>query len=146
MSCGKDASTLPTLLGCPSDDELFFVSNAIGGYNTDGSGKGFGWRKWLYIKNCIIGTDVAPYVGVVDRGNPNDPVSGTSIFQSDLLIGLGASNNGDVQIVYAEVLRSSFAENVSFNFDPTTGTIDLNYNGSGERWNPNSSLWIDRNQ
>lgn len=87
-----------------------------------------------------------PYIGVVDRGNPNDPVSGTSIFQNDMLIGLGSTNNGDISIQYAEAVRNSFGANKSFDYDPILGTIDLDYNSSGEEFYPGSSLWIDRNQ
>ena len=146
MSCKKDLSTLPILFGCPSNDELFLVNNAIGGYNNDGSGRGYAYRKWSDIKNCIIGTVVAPYIGVVDRGNPNDPVSGTPLFQNDLLIGLGANNNEEIQIVLAEILRSNFGDNKSFEFNSTTGEINLDYNSSGEQFTPGSSLYIDRNQ
>lgn len=146
MSCKKDLETLPILLGCPSNNELILVRNAIGGWNNTGGSTGYAWRKWSDLKNCVIGTVVAPYVGVVDRGQTNDPVSGTSIFQNNLLLGLGQNNNGEIQIVYAEILRSNFGDNKSFEFDGITGEINLDYNGSGEEFVPGSSLYIDRNQ
>jgi hypothetical protein len=87
-----------------------------------------------------------PYVGVVDGGNPNDPVSGTPIFQNNSLKGLGSTNSGKIQITYAEIVRSSFGQNQSFIYNSVTGTIDLNYNSSGEEFNPDSTLWVNRNQ
>src|ERR1700690_322532 len=120
MPCSIEGTSLPIILGCPADNELFFVSGAIGG-----SGAGlYGWRRWVDIKHCIVGTVIPPYVGIVD-GGVNNPVSGISTFQSNSLIGLGSANNGNIQIVYAEILRSNFGDNASINYDPITGTIDL---------------------
>lgn len=105
-------------------------------------------NSWIVGSVLSSGSNIIlpPYIGVVDRGNPNDPVSGQSTFQNDSLKGLGASNDDEIQINYAEQIRSSFGVNKSFNYDSLTGTIDLNYNSSGEEFYPGSSLWIDRNQ
>ncbi len=146
MACQKEITDYPILLGCPGDAELFLVRNAIGGYSPTGAGTGWAWRSWAYIKACVGGASLPPYVGVVDRGNPTDPVSNTSIFQSDDLKGLGLTNNYEIQIVYGEQLRSSFGLNKSFNYDHVAGIIDLDYNGSAEQWSPGASLWTDRNQ
>lgn len=141
MSCQADElSSLPLLNGCPADDEWFLVGNAVGG---EGIG-GYARRTWADIKACIF-SRIDPYIGVVDRGQATDPVSGTDTFTTAELAGLGARHNGEIQIVYAEVLRSNFGENASFTYTDNggTGTIVLN---SGEEWNPNSSLFVDRNQ
>ena len=121
--CATELNGLPTINGCPSDNEIFFVANAMGG---SGLG-GYGWRKWSDIKKCVI-SSVTPYIGVVDRGNPTDPVSGTSTFQDSSLIGLGTTNNGDIQMVIDDVLMSTFGLNSSFAYDSTTGTIDISPN------------------
>lgn len=143
MSCQSDElSSLPLLLGCPADDEWFLVGNATGGIGVGGYAR----RAWADIKRCILSTVLLPYVGVVDRGQPNDPVSGVSTFTNALLVGLGANHNGEIQIVYGEQLKSNFGENQTFDFDPITGTINLDFNGSGETFNPQSTLWVDRNQ
>jgi len=104
--------------------------------------------QWIIksLPSSGSGTVTHPYVGVVDRGLPTDPVSGTSQFQNNSLIGLGASNNNDIQIVYAEILRSSYGANQSFIYYPTTGMIDLNYNSSGEQFFSGYTLQIDLNQ
>lgn len=104
--------------------------------------------QWIIksLPSSGSGTVTHPYVGVVDRGLPTDPVSGTSQFQNNSLIGLGASNNNDIQIVYAEILRSSYGVNQSFIYYPTTGIIDLNYNSSGEQFFSGYTLQIDLNQ
>lgn len=144
MSCQADElSSLPLLNGCPSDNEWFLVGNAIGGL---GAG-GYARRLWVDIKRCIFNT-VLPYIGVVGRGQPNDPTAGISTFTNAQLAGLGANHNGEIQIVYAEQLRSNFGENASFTYtdNGTTGTIDLDYLGSGETFNVNSTLCVDRNQ
>lgn len=142
MSCSIEAIGLPVIQGCPSYNELFLVFGAVGGSGASLAGL----RRWRDLKECIVGTVVTPYVGVVDRGNATDPVSGTSTFQSNALIGLGSQNNGDVQIVYGETLRSNFGINASFSFNSATGTINLDFNGSGEEFFTGASLWIDRNQ
>lgn len=86
-----------------------------------------------------------PYVGIVDGGDPNDPVSGTGIFQNDALIGLGSTNGGKIQIVYADVLRSNYGVLKSFDYDNVAGIIDLTFN-SGEQFFAGYGLQVDRNQ
>lgn len=89
---------------------------------------------------------VPPYVGIVDRGQPNDPVSGTSLFQNNALIGLGSTNNGNITILYAGTPRNNYGLTQSFIFDNVTGTIDLNYNSIAEQFFTGAPLSVDRNQ
>lgn len=105
-------------------------------------------NNWIVasVPNSGSGASFPPYVGVVDGGNPNDPVSGTSVFQNNSLKGLGSTNNGKITILYAGVPRNNYGEFQNFNYNPTTGEIDLNYNSSLETWNPQSALSVDRNQ
>src|SRR6185312_5193337 len=138
MACTQELNGLPVINGCPGSNEIFFVANAIGGQQPGG----YGWRKWSDIKNCIVGTVVPPYIGVVDRGNQGDPISGTSMFQDNSLIGLGATNNGDIQMVIDEVLMSTFGLNASFTYDPILGEVDISPN----TFQPGSGVFIDRNQ
>lgn len=91
-------------------------------------------------------SSLPPLIGIVDGGNTDDPVSGTSIFQSDKLINLGASNQGKIQIQIDNGILSNYGLNISFDFDSPNGIIDLNYNGSGNEWQSGSSLYIDLNQ
>lgn len=142
-NCDVDASVLPIILGCPSDDELVFVGNVVGGYNNNsGASTGYGFRKWSDIKRCVTSVFIPPLVGVVDGGDTDDPVSGISTFQDNKLKGLGASNNYRIQIVIDEVLQSNFGVNASFTFDGITGTIDLSPN----TWQAGSGLYINLNQ
>lgn len=139
MACeGTELSSLPLLFGCPGTNEWILVGNAIGG---SGDGR-YARRKWGDIKNCITGTVRLPYIGVVDRGNPGDPVSDTGIFQNDSLIGLGSDNNGEIQMVIDETLYSNFGLNASFTYDPVSGTVDISPN----KFTPQSGVFIDRNQ
>lgn len=82
--------------------------------------------------------------GEVGAGGINDPVAGQPIFQHDSLIGMGASNGGKISILIAEGLFSSYGNNKSFDFDPSTGTIDLTYGGNN--FNQGDSISINLNQ
>lgn len=87
-----------------------------------------------------------PLVFVVDRGEPNDPVSGTSIWQNDNLIGLGATNNNYIQIVLDGGIITNYGTNQNMYYDPVVGEIDLNFNGNQTQWNIGSGGSIDLNQ
>lgn len=89
---------------------------------------------------------IPPLIGVVDGGGADDPVSGQSIFQSNKLIGLGSTNNGQIQIFIDDVPQSNYGQNKSFEFNNVTGEIDLDYNNSGNTWITDSSLYINLNQ
>ena len=41
---------------------------------------------------------------------------------------------------------TNYGSNQNMIYDPVTGTIDLNYNGSGNLWNADSGGSIDLNQ
>lgn len=135
------SSGLPILLGCPSDTEYVMVIGATGGA---GLGQ-YALRKWGDIKKCVLGTPVLPYIGVVDRGQVSptkDPVSGQSILQDNSLIGLGSTNNGNIQMVIAETLMSNYGDNASFTYDSATGTIDISPNV----FITGNAVFVDRNQ
>src|ERR1017187_3914407 len=66
-----------------------------------------------------------PYIGVVDRGKSNDPVSGTNVFTNSIIAGLGATNNGDIQKVIDKVLLQNFDINPDFTYNPVFGPITL---------------------
>lgn len=139
MACeGEELSGLPLLLGCPGAGEKILVVGAIGGL---GAG-GYALRNWSDIKSCVVGIVKEPLIGVVDGGGKTDPLSGTSVFQSDLLVGLGSKNSGRIQIVIDNVLYSNFGLNASFTFDNTTGIINISPNV----WVATSGLYIDLNQ
>jgi hypothetical protein len=146
LSCKKDLSTLPILSGCPADDELVLFNNAVGGWNESGAVKGYGWRTWGDLKLCLASALVLkPLIGVVDGGGADDPVSGTSLFQNDKLIGLGSTNMGRIQIFIDDVSQSNFGQNLTFAFDNVSGEIDLD-NGTGNEWVSGGGLYIDLNQ
>lgn len=142
MACeGEELSSLPLLLGCPGDDEKILVINAIGG---QGAGR-YALRQWSAVKACIIGDVNKPYIGVVGRGQTSptkDPDTGASILQDDSLIGLGSTNNNDIQMVIDEALMSTFGLNANFTYDPVTGTVDISPN----TFVAGSGVFIDRNQ
>lgn len=92
------------------------------------------------------GAALPPLIGIVDGGGATDPVSGVSTFQNDFLIGLGATNNGRIQIFIDDTSMTNFGINQNIDFDPVTGTIDLNYNFSGNTWQSGSGLYVNRNQ
>lgn len=142
--CAIEISGLPVLLGCPGNNELILVTGATGGV---GQGQ-YALRKWSDMVKCISGT-ILPYVGVVDRGNPNDPVSGTNIFKSTLIAGLGVSNNGDIQIVIDKVLLQNFGAYPDFTYNPAYVDSGITYGQItliNSQFYPQSTLFIDRNQ
>jgi hypothetical protein len=144
MACkGQELADLPVLFGCPGNDEKIFVSNAIGG---SGSGR-YAWRKLSDLKQCIAGSVKLPYIGVVGRGRtnpdfPNDPVTGASILQDDSLKGLGATNDGNIQMVIDSTLYATFGTDASFAYDSDLGIIDISPNVFVE----GSGVFVDRNQ
>ncbi len=100
---------------------------------------------WYEIDNGIGGggtSALPPLIGVVDDGGMDDPVSGTSIFQNDKLIGLGDTNGGRIQIVIAEQIMSNFGDNSSFVLDNTIGELDISPN----QFVAGSSFYVNRNQ
>lgn len=100
---------------------------------------------WIVSSVPSAGSKAAlpPYIGIVDGGDPTDPVSGTSVFQDPSIVGLGSTNGGKISIQYAEGVRNNFGQNSSFVYDPVLGKITLD---NAEEFFPLSSLWIDRNQ
>ena len=141
MACeGQELSGLPVLLGCPSNTEKILVMGAIGG---QGAG-GYALREWSDVKACLTGTVKLPYIGVVGRGrtNPNDPIAGSSTLQDDSLIGLGSTNDGNIQMVIDVTLMATYGSDASFTYDPITGTVDISPNVFINE----SGVWVDRNQ
>lgn len=99
---------------------------------------------WISIYNASGGggTVLTPLTGVVGGGGDDDPVNGQSVFQNNKLIGLGAANNGRIQIQIDEANQSNYGNNSSFAFDFATGEIDISPN----IFVTGSSLYIDLNQ
>ncbi len=91
-----------------------------------------------------VGGYRGPLIGIVGRGTIDDPIAGTTTFQSDKLIGLGSTNNGKIQIVIGVTIQWNFGDNKSFDYDPILGTINLSYGGN--TWIEGSGLYVDRNQ
>lgn len=99
---------------------------------------------WYEVTSNIGGGTSAlpPLIGVAGRGQPNDPILTSNLYQSPLLVGLGASNNGEITILINNQPQSNFGINSSFTFDNTTGLIDL----SPFYWSDQDGLYIDLNQ
>lgn len=85
---------------------------------------------------------VPPLIGVVGNGGANDPVANQSIFQSNKLIGLGATNDGNIEIKIANVPYWNFGDNASFVFNNVTGQINLSPN----TFITGNGLYINLNQ
>jgi len=100
---------------------------------------------WIVGSVPSSGSQVAlpPLIGVVDRGNTGDPVSGVSTWQNDLLKNLGSTNNGEIDITVDNINMSNYGTNVAFDYDPILGIITLL---NGNVWTPNSGVKVDRNQ
>lgn len=84
------------------------------------------------------------FIGIVDGGGPKDPVSGTSLFQHDDLIGLRPDNN--ISITLDSVNMDSFGVNKSIEFDSATGTLNIDPFVTGFVFQADSGLKIDLNQ
>jgi len=97
---------------------------------------------WYQINGAGGGSVKPPLVGVVDGGGADDPVSGTSVFQSDRLIGLAQSNGQKCQIFLDGGGMVNYGNNISFILDNVRGEIDISPN----EFPTGSSLYIDLNQ
>ncbi len=82
-------------------------------------------------------------IGVAGRGRPDDPVAGLGYFQSNKLIGLGSTNNGQIEITIGVTVQWNFGDNKSFDFNMTTGTIYLRF---GNTFQGGVGLSVDLNQ
>ncbi len=81
--------------------------------------------------------------GTVGGGGADDPVDGSTSFQSNKLMNLGSTTGGKLSIIYADTPMSSWGNNAGFTYDPNTGTISwLN----GSTFSNGSALEVDRNQ
>lgn len=98
---------------------------------------------WYQIGN-LGGTNAGkpPLVGIVDGGGPDDPVSGTSIYQNNKLKGLAQANNQRCQIEIDGGILQNFGNQISFILDNVPGEIDLDPN----EFQPGQTLYIDLNQ
>lgn len=103
---------------------------------------------WYEVLSATgISTPVLPpLIGVVDRGTADDPVSGTSTFQSDKLIGLGATNNSDITILIDGQVWQSFGLNKSIELDNFLGILDIDPFSIGNIFVAGSGISIDLNQ
>ncbi len=97
---------------------------------------------WYQINGAGGGSVKPPLIGTVDGGSADDPVSGTSVFQSNKLIGLAQSNSQKCQIFVDAGCLVNYGNNISFILDNVTGEIDISPN----TWQVGSSLYIDLNQ
>lgn len=99
---------------------------------------------WFIASVPYVGNQasIPPLTGVVDRGGANDPVSGQSIFQSNKLIGLGVTNSGEISFNMAGTIWENYGDNKSFDFNLTTGEIDISPN----EFVAGSSIYINLNQ
>lgn len=83
-----------------------------------------------------------PLIGVVDRGRPGDPVSGTSIYQDNRLLGLGQANEQQCQIEIDAGILQNFGNQIAFILDNVAAEIDISPN----EFQPGQTLYIDLNQ
>lgn len=81
--------------------------------------------------------------GIVGGGGVDDPVDDSPTFQSNKLIGLGATNGGKVSITYAETPMSNYGGNASFAIDNVAGIFTWT---NGNTFSTGSSLYINLNQ
>lgn len=86
--------------------------------------------NWIVSSVPSSGSQAAipPLIGTVGNGGADDPSPDQPIFQSNKLIGLGATNNGEIEIKIANTLLWNFGDNSSFTFNNVTGEIDQSPN------------------
>lgn len=82
---------------------------------------------WYQISSNtgVVPPNTPPLIGVAGNGGADDPVIGSSVFQSARLIGLGTTNNGRINIIINDGTMSNFGSNSQFSFDNTTGLIEF---------------------
>lgn len=101
-------------------------------------------NKWYQVlAGTQTGNFLAPLIGVAGGGGSDDPISGTSTYQNDRLIGIGGANSGKFIITIDGLDWQNFGTNATqFTANTTTGEIDISPN----QWYDGMSLYVDLNQ
>lgn len=139
--CGIELSDVPLLSGCPANNEWVLFGNATGG---SGNG-GYARRLWSDLKACLAGT-FNPLVFIVGRGQATDPIAGQSTWTHDSLKNLGANNGNLIQFIMDNGIWTNYGLGQNMTYDPTAGTIDVDYNSNGNVFVDQSGGSIDLNQ
>jgi hypothetical protein len=108
------------------------------------------------IQVCTTGTAATPAIvnnfysteekylkRIVDGPEADSPVSGTNVYQNNLLKNIGKNSADRIEIIISGFEMYNWGENKSFDFDKTTGTITML---GGYVFQPNASLKIDLRQ
>lgn len=90
---------------------------------------------YWYQVNAVTGVvppNTPPLIGVAGNGGADDPVVGSSLFQSTSIIGLGSTNIIDgknaIQISVNKIPENNYEAIPDFTYDPITGLIDRSPN------------------
>lgn len=101
---------------------------------------------WYQISSNtgVVPPNTPPLIGVAGRGGPNDPVIGSTLFQSPLIVGLGSTNIIDgkncIEIVVNKAIENNYELTPDFDYDPVAGLIDRDPNEYQEGDTINISL------
>ncbi len=98
-------------------------------------------NNWYQINNLKGSGTSGVLAGVVSTAGM--PVGGQTTYQNDKLIGLGAANDGNIQIKIAETIMSNYGSNASFTLDNVGGIISLLF---GNTFIAGTSFYCDLNQ
>lgn len=104
-------------------------------------------QQLVNINTTIISitSNIKPaIIGISGNGGVNDPITGSSIYQNDLLKGFAQSNGYKFYIIVGGAIWQNFGtDSNQFTFDQVTGTINFNGNIT---WYDGMTIVIDLNQ
>lgn len=133
MSCNIPIEQDSVLANCPNDAELIIFFNVVGQPTKTAL------RTWAQVKACLgISKPIAGAVGTAGLPAANSPT-----YTDTRLIGLGSTNNGNVQMFVAGIPTYNYGNNIYFELDNVNGIITLL---DGSIFNAGDSINIDTNQ
>ena len=140
MPCSVEITSLPNLTSCPNPVSKILIA-ADPDLMTNTNTGGYGLITFQQFLSCFNANN-KPIKFVVGDGKQYSPILGTTAFYHPLLVGLGAANGYQLDILISGGLWQNWGDNPNtFTFNPTTGTIT-----GLPTWITGNSLEISLNQ
>lgn len=120
-ACATEFDTVPLLAGCPSDDEQFFICNAIGGLGLGGYAR----RRYADIKACIAtAINFVPLQFEIGQ-------SGSPMVQDDTILTITVANpitNSQIVVLDNNLLIPNLSTQISYTVSYSTTEIIITFN------------------
>jgi len=120
--CEIEIGTLPVLSGCPDSNELFFVSNAQGGFDQFG----YAQRKWQDLVACFLNPYIPKFHQEKTEGDELSktitPTAGYKVIDDSVVVSLDGielvryttETQNDERIMYSVVYNPNGTALISF--------------------------------